>query len=203
MTRYSRKNLQTKLNAAIKKVKDNSVDKKAATKMLDEVLSLQKQIDVEPTEVHVAESEVIARYDFGAFSLIRCKTCIIFKTTGYRLIAKPIYTTNEDGGVLYSQLSALCDMKDQYNTVDKTQQELWNLVFNLSITILSLPIDAFASDKFLFEVGKFIVEKKVEMQTEKLNKALKEETVEDEIKNDEFRQMVEMSEDSKEEEKNA
>lgn len=199
MAKYSRKNLQAKLNAAIKKVKENSIDKKAAANLIDDALSIQKQIDIESTELHVPESEVVARYDFGAFSLIRCKTCIIFKTTGYRLIAKPIYTTNEDGGVLYSHLSALCDMKDQYNTVNKTQQELWNLVFNLSITILSLPIDAFANDKFLFEVGKFIVEKKVEIQNEMLNKALKEETVEDEIKNDEFRQMVEMSESAKEE----
>lgn len=205
MKKSSRKSQEARVRAIIREVKKDSLHQQKTASLLDELVALQKQLDVEPTELHVAESEVVATYNFGAFSLIRCKTCIIFKTTGYRVVVKPIYTANEDGGVLYSQMAALCEMKEKYDSVTKEEQELWNLVFNLSINILTLPLDAFADDEFLFEVGKFIVEKKRELYEKYIKKSenLKDETAEDEIKNDEFRQGIELAEEMKREADNA
>lgn len=202
MKKYSEKLQKGKSNSIIRKIKENSIDKSKAKSLIEELLALQQK-RVIPTEIYVPVTDVIATYDFGSFSLIKCKTCIIFKTTGYRLISKPIYTANEDGGVLYSQLSALCEMKERYDSVSDEEKKLWNLVFNLSVIILSLPIDAFSNDKFLFEVGKFIAEKKNEMYEEPLKKPLQEETEEDEIANDKFRQEVESEIETDKEESNA
>lgn len=202
MKKYSEKLQKGKSNSIIRKIKENSIDKSKAKSLIEELLALQQK-RVIPTEIYVPVTDVIATYDFGSFSLIKCKTCIIFKTTGYRLISKPIYTANEDGGVLYSQLSALCEMKERYDSVSDEEKKLWDLVFNLSIIILSLPIDVFSNDKFLFEVGKFIVEKKNEMYEEPLKKPLQEETEEDEIANDKFRQEVESEIETNKEESNA
>lgn len=165
-------------------IKDMCADRQAAGGMLNELLSVQRQIDVEPTELHVPVSDVIATYDFGAFSLIKCRSCIIFKTTGYRLVAKPLYNQDGDGGVLYSQLSALCDMKERFASVGKEEQDLWTLVFNLSVTILSLPLDAFSNDRFLFDVATYIVKRKNELYKELLDRPLAPETEEDAIRND-------------------
>lgn len=172
-------------------------DKARARKVINEMLSVQRQADVEPAELHVPVSDVVATYDFGAFSLVRCRTCIIFKTTGYRLVAKPLYNQNEDGGVLYSQMSALCDMKDRYASVGKEEQELWSLVFNLSITILSLPLDAFANDRFLFDVATYIVRRKNELYEELLERPLAPETEEDALRNDAMEQTVLAAEEMK------
>lgn len=172
-------------------------DKARARKVVNELLSVQRQADVQPAELHVPVSEVIATYDFGAFSLVRCRTCIIFKTTGYRLVAKPLYNQNEDGGALYSQMSALCDMKERYASVGKEEQELWSLVFNLSITILSLPLDAFTNDRFLFDVATYIVKRKNELYSELLERPLAPETEEDAILNDAMEQAVRNAEEMK------
>ena len=178
-------------------IKAMCADKQVAARMINELLSLQRQMDVEPTELHVPVSDVIATYDFGAFSLVRCRTCIIFKTTGYRLVAKPLYNQGEDGGALYSQLSALCDMKERFASVDKTEQELWSLVFNLCITVLSLPIDAFSNDRFLFDVATYIVKRKNELYRELLDRPLAPETEEDAIHNDAMEQAVRNAEEMK------
>lgn len=192
-------NLKTRMSELKGSLKSMCADKDTAARMINEMLDVQRQMDVEPTELHIPVKDVIATYDFGAFKLVRCKTCIIFKTTGYRIVAKPLYNQNEDGGVLYSQLAALCEMKEQYDNVDREQQDLWNLVFNITVTILSLPLDAFADDKFLFDVATYIVKRKNEMYEEILGKPLAEETVEDEIANDKFRQEVEAAQGMKKE----
>lgn len=192
--------LKDKMSEAKKTLVGLCADTTQAKALIKDIISYQKQMDIEPTELYVPVKEVLTDYDFGAFHLLRCKTCIIFKTTGYRLVAKPVYNANHEGGILYSHLSAICDMKDRFKTLNKETQDLLELVFNLTITILSLPIDAFADDKFLFDVGTFIVKKKNEMY-EAMQKKIEEmdlsETEEDEIKNDEFRQEQEMLEDAK------
>lgn len=193
--------LKDKMSEAKKNLLSLCADTTQGKALLKEIISLQKQIDIEPTELYVPVKDVLTDYNFGAFHLLRCKKCIVFKTTGYRVVAKPIYNPNTEGGILYSHLSSLCDMKDNFDKFDKESQHLLELVFNLTITILSLPIDAFADEKFLFDVGSFIVKRKTKMYEEMKERAEKnlEETEEDEIKNDEFRQEQEMLEEMKQE----
>lgn len=193
------KGLKERMSELKGALKSLCADKDNAVRIMNEMLDVQRQMDIEPTELHVPIKDVVATYNFGAFSLVKCRTCIIFKTTGYRLVAKPLYNQNEDGGVLYSQLSALCEMKERYDKVGKEEQDLWNLVFNMTVTILSLPIDAFANDKFLFDVATYIVKRKKELYDEILAKPLAEETAEDEIANDKFRQEVEAAQEMKKE----
>lgn len=193
------KGLKERMSELKGALKSLCADKDNAVRIMNEMLDVQRQMDIEPTELHVPIKDVVATYNFGAFSLVKCRTCIIFKTTGYRLVAKPLYNQNEDGGVLYSQLSALCEMKERYDKVGKEEQDLWNLVFNMTVTILSLPIDAFANDKFLFDVATYIVKRKKELYDEILAKPLVEETAEDEIANDKFRQEVEAAQEMKKE----
>lgn len=191
------------VNSKLKSVQREIValcgDKAKAKHLLDEILSLQKQADIEPTEIHVAESEVVARYEFGAFSIIRCKTCFIFKTTGYRIVSKPIYTANEDGGVLYSHLDALCVLKEKElsNALDETEKIILENLVTVTIPILAAPLFIFGSDKDSVEVASLIIEKILKRGEERFNAPLKEETAEDEMKNDAFRMQVMLDEEQK------
>lgn len=191
------------VNSKLKSVQREIValcsDKAKAKHLLDEILSLQKQADIEPTEIHVAESEVVARYEFGAFSVIRCKTCFIFKTTGYRIVSKPIYTANEDGGVLYSHLDALCVLKEKElsNALDETEKIILENLVTVTIPILAAPLFIFASDKDTVDVATLLLDKLHRLGEERLNAPLKEETAEDEMKNDAFRMQVMLDEEQK------
>lgn len=183
--------LNTRLADVKKDLKALCADKATASSLIKELISLQKQVDVEPTELYIPVKDVLVTYDFKAFSLIKCKTCIIFKTNGYRLVSMPLYNQGGDGGILYAQLNSLCEMKENYDKVDDETRNLYSLIFNLCIVILSLPIDAFADETFLLNVGKYIVEEKNKMYEKLINKTLKEENVEEVIKNDEFQKSME------------
>lgn len=191
------------VNSKLKSVQREIValcgDKAKAKHLIDEILSLQKQADIEPTEIHVAESEVVARYEFGAFSIIRCKTCFIFKTTGYRIVSKPIYTANEDGGVLYSHLDALCVLKEKElsNALDETEKIILENLVTVTIPILAAPLFIFASDKDTVDVATLLLDKLHRLGEERLNAPLKEETAEDEMKNDAFHTQVMLDEEQK------
>lgn len=199
------------VNSKLKSVQREIValcgDKAKAKHLIDEILSLQKQADIEPTELHVAESEVVARYEFGSFSIIRCKTCFIFKTTGYRIVSKPIFTKNEDGGVLYSHLDALCGLKEKElsNSLDETEKIILENLVTVTIPILAAPLFIFASDKDTVDVATLILDKLRLLGDKGLNAPLKEETEEDEMRNDAFRTqvMLELEEEKKKEADNA
>lgn len=176
-----------------------STDSRKCGKMLNELLKLKEQADIEPMAIDIKEENKIATYDFKAFQIERYKTAIIFRTTGFRVVSFPLYNQDENGGALYSQLVSLCEMKDEYDSLDETNKRLYEVVFNMVVSILSLPIDVFCDDDLLFGVATDITKRKAAFYKKLAKTPLREETEEDMIANDQFRQLVETSEELKRE----
>ena len=191
----------SELKVAKEKVIALCQDKKQAKDAVEELLALQRQEDFVPMEVAVSKQEVRARYSFGAFNLIRCKTCIIFKAAGFFLVSKPLYTVNSDGGVLYGHLSTLCALKEKEKAgiLDDTEKKILELMEMVTYPILSLPMFIFASDTATVEMATAALDKIKALGEAALSAPLAETTEEEEIKNDEFRLRTLMDEESKKE----
>lgn len=167
--------------------------------MLNELLKLKEQADIEPMAIDLKEDSKIATYDFKSFQIDRYKTAIIFRTTGFRVVSFPLYNQDENGGPLYSQLVSLCEMKDEYENLDETNKQLYELVFNMVVSILSLPLDVFCNDELLFGIATDIAKRKAVFYRELAAMPLREETEEDMIANDQFRQLAVAAEELKKE----
>ena len=168
-----------------------STDSRKCGKMLQQLMKLKEQVDIEPMAIDLKEEDRIATYDFKAFQIERYKKGIIFRTTGYRVVSFPLYNQDENGGALYSQLVSLCEMKDEYDNLNEQNRQLYEIVFNMVVSVLALPLDVFSDDDLLFGVATDIAKRKAAFYRRLASQPLRDETEEDMIANDRFRQEVE------------
>lgn len=182
---------------ALNKLKTICNDTHFAEELLDRIISLQKQMDVEATEIIVPVKEVIKEYSFGAFTFIRCKTCVIFKSTGYRVIVRPYLKA------LYDHIISLLDMKDNEEKLSPEAKEVMEGMLNITILALSMPLDFFVNEDYMFNVANYVTNQKYEMYRKISETVLKEETEQDVIANEDFKQDALESEKVREEESNA
>lgn len=163
---------------------------------------MSEQKTVEPVELSIPVKDVIKRYQIiDAVEIVKCKTAIFFHTTCFWVVSKPTLANNGRGGALYESLLELCDFMDTRDSLPEEEKESMDIIMALYTNILSLPLDVFTDIDFTLEVGKAILDKRTEYYNRVAEQASveREETAEDEIKNEEFRAMVEFEEELKQE----
>lgn len=195
-------NLEEKLKGMKKALLAMTEEKEDAEKTLDEILLLQKQIDVVPTELDIPVDEVVKRYPVTeAIEIVRCKTAIFFHSTCFWVVSKPTLANNGKGGALFEMLSWYCDYLDTRSEFDEDEKENFDVLCSVIINILSLPLDIFTDLDFTLDIANYILEKRTEYYTRLAEEASKghEDTVEDAIANAEFEDEVKQTEEIKKE----
>lgn len=119
---------------------------------IDKLISLQKQLDVEPVEVVIESKDVIKEYDFGHFSIVRAKGAFMYKSSGYRLIIKPTL------GKLYTILGYVFDIKDNYEESSDDEKRTFDNCINLIGVFFNIPLTTFIDNIYTVNLYEKIIE---------------------------------------------
>lgn len=153
------------------KIKSICDDAKFADSLLNKLIDVQKHIDIEPTLVHIPVSRIIKTYDYGHFKIEYTKDGIIFSSTGYKMIVRPIQQS------LYGQLQALLVWKDRFETLNDEEKAVYDDLFFRTTAILLNPMLVFSDDDFWMSMSKWIVERQNALFEKLLNEPLKDEDI--------------------------
>lgn len=175
--------------AALAELKDGKLDTGLLDSLLDDV-----RLHERPTvEVMVPLEEVIKTYELGAFSILRCKYCYVWKMVNYRAVVWPTYNfdLSNGGGALYSTLTEFCDLADKKEAGGLSEDETraYDIALKLLTTAFSLPTMMFTDTRFSVNVYKYIMDE-YKAALERSMSRLNEETVEDTAANQAFESMM-------------
>lgn len=188
------KEAKDKLKKEIKeisiKLKGICNDTKFADELIDRLLSLKGQYDVEPTLVHVPISSIIKTYDYGHFRLYRTREGIVFHMAGMYQLIPPMMQT------LYGQLDWILNRKDNQILLSDEDKELYDSVFDATMTILMAPSISFIKDEYYIDLATYITQKQNELFDKLLSQDLQPE---DATADAEFNKTIEFAEQLREE----
>lgn len=168
--------LQSKLKEAKAKIVANSKDAHFAKSLIDELVGLQKQADIEPTEIHIALSDVEKSYDFDAVKLTKTKVGkFIFEAKGgmWTIVDMRMQA-------LYGALQHICDYLDN-PTTDKDADALEQTFRDATMYAFQTPILCSLDQRMLYDVIAKMLESFREYSEELMPKQATPET-EDDIK---------------------
>jgi hypothetical protein len=167
------KEQQEKLEGLKKLIIANSKDASFAKKQIAELISTQKQLDIEPVEIIVPSDSVTDEIDFGADKIQRC-------AKGF------LYTAKGGMQTLVSwEMQGVCDMiemlfkfRDSLPSSDeeKTTREVYT---SAVLYVLEAPIYASLDPKLLYDIATALKTTFNEVANDLLNLAKKKETEED------------------------
>lgn len=175
--------------AALAELKDGKLDTELLDSLLDDV-----RLHEQPTvELIVPIEEVIKTYELGAFSILRCKYCYVWKMVNYRAVVWPTYNydLSNGGGALYSTLTEFCDLADKKEAGELTEDEsrAYDIALMLLTAAFSLPTMMFTDTRFSINVYKYIMDE-YKAALERSMSRLNEETAEDIAANQAFESMM-------------
>lgn len=175
--------------AALAELKDGKLDTELLDSLLDDV-----RLHERPTvEVIVPLDDVVKEYSMGAFSILRCKYCYVWKMVNYRAVVWPTYNfdLSNGGGALYSTLTEFCDLADKKEAGGLTEDEsrAYDIALMLLTTAFSLPTMMFTDTRFSVNVYKYIMDE-YKAALERSMSRLNEETAEDIAANQAFESMM-------------
>lgn len=175
--------------SALAELKDGKLD----TELLDSLLDDVRLHEQPAVEVIVPLEEVIKTYELGAFSILRCKYCYVWKMVNYRAVVWPTYNydLSNGGGALYSTLTEFCDLADKKEAGELTEDEsrAYDIALMLLTTAFSLPTMMFTDTRFSVNVYKYIMDE-YKAALERSMSRLNEETAEDIAANQAFESMM-------------
>lgn len=168
--------------ADLKKMIVATTDRTHVSKLLDQLLSLQRQEDVEPVELIVPTKEIRETLDFGAVKIMRT-------IRGYLVQCKGGMAT-----FVEHRMSAVCAM---INTLvelyskerNEEEESIYEAFREAVLYIFQAPIFASLSDELLFGIANDLLHRFSEY-AELKQEITHEETEEDIMKNDETGQMM-------------
>lgn len=174
---------------ALAELKDGKLDTELLDSLLDDV-----RLHEQPTvELIVPLEEIIKTYELGAFSILRCKYCYVWKMVNYRAVVWPTYNfdLSNGGGALYSTLTEFCDLADKKEAGELTEDEsrAYDIGLMLLTTAFSLPTMMFTDTRFSINVHKYIMDE-YKAALERSMSRLNEETAEDIAANQAFESMM-------------
>lgn len=164
-----------------------SKDAHFAKSLIEDLLSLQSQICIEPTEIHVPVSDVIDTLDMDAVSFKVCKTGILFHAkSGYTAWIEPRCRAlfGELFEILKAKKELLEKSPEEIKDMDADEVDMREQYLNAWIHTLQMPVAASISPMILFKTASAFLAAFREESDRMLNQPLKEETVEDLIAND-------------------
>lgn len=189
------KSLQEKLEEKKKQLVAISKDAHFAKSLIEDLLSLQSQKCIEPTELHVPVSDVIDTLDFDPVSFKVCKTGILFHAkSGYTAWVEP--RCRALFGELFELLKAKKELleksPEEIKEMDADEVDMREQYFSAWVHTLQMPVAASISPMILFKTAGAFLEVFREESERMLNQPLKEETAEDLIANDDAQKQAEV-----------
>lgn len=167
--------------AELKKKIVASTDKHQTSRLLDDLLALQRQDVIEPVELIVPVKEVKESIDFGACKISRTIRGFLFEAKG------GLYTFVESRmQSIYTMLDHLFQL---HNKEDKTDDEvdMYNLFRDAVLYVFQAPIFASINERMLFEISTDMLRHFNEYYDENYTNAEPHEETEEDIKaNNEF-----------------
>ncbi len=169
--------------ADLKKLIVATTDRTHVAKLLDQLLSLQRQADVEPVELIVPTKETRETLDFGAVKIMRT-------IRGYLVQCKGGMAT-----FIENRMIAVCVMLNtlfELHNKERNEEEksIYEAFREAVLYIFQAPIFASLSDELLFGIANDLLHRFREY-AEPEQEITHEETEEDIMKNDETEQMME------------
>ena len=148
-------------------------------------MSENKEI-IRNVELCIENDEVVKRYPVTeAIEIVRCKTSIFFHSTGFFAVSKPTLANNLKGGALFEMLQWYCDYKDNREEYTPEEQERYDTICDMMVTIFTLPLDVFTDIDFMLDVADSILQKRNEYYGRLIAEAEtpRAETLEDALEN--------------------
>lgn len=175
--------------SALAELKGGKLD----TELLDSLLDDVRLHEQPAVEVIVPLEEVIKTYELGAFSILRCKYCYVWKMVNYRAVVWPTYNydLSNGGGALYSTLTEFCDLADKKEAGGLTEDEsrAYDIALMQLTTAFSLPTMMFTDTRFSVNVYKYIMDEYKAALVRSMSR-LNEETAEGIAANQAFESMM-------------
>lgn len=173
--------LQEKLKEVKAKIKANSKDAHFADALISELVSLQKQADIEPTEIFIPVADVEKSHDFGPAKLSKVKGGkYIFEAKGGMWTIVDIRMQS-----LYGVCEHIFENYENPNE-DKEIQEMEESLRNAMIYSFQTPILCSLDQQMLFEVMAQAIKSFNEYAVRIMPQTATPETEEDVKKNIEF-----------------
>lgn len=134
-------NLETDREKLINGLKSISKDEKEAERLVNKLLSVDRQLNVEDTDVFVRHDKTAKVINRGAFSYTKTDGTIVFSQNGLKTI---IYSNSQ----AYNNVNYLFDLKDiidnktygNYGLKKKAVDGQYEDVFFITSSLLQLPI---------------------------------------------------------------
>lgn len=175
------KQLHQKLKEVKNKIVANSKDAHFAESLISELVGLQKQTDIEPTEVIIPLADIEKSYDFETTKLSKTRTGkFVFEAKG------GMYTIVE---MRMRSLYELCEHIFEYlenPSDDKELDDMEGALRDATLYSLQTPILCSLDQRMLYEVTTKMIESFSEYATGIASQDLKPETEEDIKANNEF-----------------
>lgn len=181
-----KKAIKKELDEALIQLKNNSKDAKFADRLIDKAMSLKGQLDVVEMEFGIPESDVLKRYNFNSFELVKCKGGIVFHVFGGYISYTAMQMVS-----LYEHLNTVLEMYDSLADADEIQKKVTDAVMNATFIDMQIPILIGTSDDFLFDFAELYCKKLQDLQDKMINSELQEETHEENAKFENDMQLAE------------
>lgn len=182
--------LQEKLKEVKAKIVANSKDAHFANGLIDELIGLQKQADIEPTEIHIAISDVEKSYDFDAVKLTKTKVGkFIFEAKGGMWTIVDMRMQS-----LYGACEHICEYLDNPSN-DKDTDTLEQTFRDAMMYAFQTPILCSLDQRMLYDMMSQMLESFREYAEELTPKEATPETEEDIKANIDFERSGEVLED--------
>lgn len=162
--------------------------------ILGKLLSIKGQLSVDPAAVHVAMKDVRGEYDFGAFRILRCRDCFVYKTVPLTAVVHPVYNgdLSNGGGNLYATLEELCSLREKKDGIEGLTDDEKN-AYEIAVMLVSLafsfPVMLFTDMEFAVDSYKYIMDRWMK-SLGRISDSLIEETDGDIAANRQFEEMV-------------
>lgn len=145
--------LKQKLEETKAKIKSNSKDAHFADLLISDLLSIKGQLEHEPTLVHIAEEDVVDRFDGQHFEMCVTKDgAAVYRTRGG-------YTIVADYGLrsLNKAISDFIALSKNETKLSDSEMEAVLLDLDANAHVLNIPMLAFSDIDFKFELAKMVI----------------------------------------------
>lgn len=117
-----KENLKKKKRELLQKLKNNSKDSKFTDSLVDDLLLVDRQLNVAPTEVFIKSDKDSNVIETGAYRIVKTDGAIVFSFRDFKsVIYKGSGMAPSD---TYTSLSYLFDIKDMLNAEEYTNDEI-------------------------------------------------------------------------------
>ena len=167
--------MKQKLEETKAKLKANSKDAHFADSLISDLLSMKGQLEHEPTLVHIAEADIVDRFDGAHFEMCITKdgTAVYRTRGGYTIVA--------DYGLssLNKTISSFIALSKNEVKLSDGEMEAVLLDLDANAHVLNIPMIAFSDLDFKFELAKMVINFLRNTYDKAMDASLQEETPEE------------------------